>query len=269
MESLINPTKNLFSILNQSDKLIDLSNIKWLYPIEILPLAALISENNLRYQYPLDTKCKEYLKYFKFPKGLQKYTKNSFYCLPIYNFSASMKNISSLQTKSEIISNLIDVFAKNIGSPKGAINALSLAIDEIISNIEDHSEALRGWIHGQHYPNKKFLDVCILDRGITIKGCYQKNGRKIFEDKDALIKALQGESSKPEKIRGTGLRTFIEIILGAFGGEVIIISGNAIFYSSKKTKPIIKNLSIRWQGTIIAFRIPKMTKNIDYTKYIA
>lgn len=268
MESLIEPTKKLIKLLKLTDNVVDLSLEKFLCPIEILPLSALISGNQLQFINPKDEKCAGYVKYFNFPNGLTQFKPLSSNYIPIYKFSASKTDEKSLIDKSDILKNLINICLLKISSPKGAINALNLAVDEIISNIEDHSGSKFGWINAQYYPIKKYLDMCILDRGITISGRYKKVGKEFKSDSEALKNALEGESSKSEKIRGSGLPTFIKLITQAFDGEMIIISGSAIAYASKKSGPIVNKLSIKWDGTIVASRIPKNLKSINYTLYI-
>lgn len=268
MGSIIKPTKNLIKLLKSAKETVDLSTERFLCPIELLPLAALISEKSLKFIGPASSECAGYMEFFNFPNGLMRFSAGSRKFIPIYKFSASKADRKSLEDKSGILKNLIGICLHKIESPKGAINALNIAIDEIISNVEDHSGAKYGWINAQYYPNKKFLDVCILDRGITITGRYRAVGKVFKSDLDALKNALEGYSSKPERVRGSGLPTFIKMITQGFEGEIIAISGSAIAYASKRQEPVVQKLSVRWDGTIIAFRIPKNLKPIDYSLYI-
>lgn len=270
MESLIKPVKNLIKLLKNADKIIDLDQEKWLHPFEILPIAAIVSENNLDYIGPANEKCREYLKYFEFPYGLDQFQRMSTKFIPIYRFISSADDSKSIKIKSDIIDNLTKIFIEKIGSPSHIANAMNLMVDEVISNVRDHSDSQYGWIHAQHYPTKQYLDVCILNTGTTIFEKYKKRKVKfpIKNDIDALKKALQGYSSKPEMIRGSGLRTFVNMIRKGFKGEFVIISGSAIAYGAYSKIPIVQKISIKWQGTIIAFRIPDSQGKIDYTKYI-
>lgn len=267
MESMIKPTKDLIRFLKITDNTVDLSSMDFLYPIQILPLAAMISERSLKYVPPSNQDCTTYLRRFNFPDGLTEFIASEKF-IPIYKFSASKTNTQSSEDKSGILDNLLKICLMKLGSPRGLVNALSLAIDEIISNIEDHSAAKYGWINAQYYPTKKYLDMCIVDTGITIKGKYDRVGMLFENDLEALKKALEGESSKPEKIRGSGLPTFTKMITRGLQGEMVIISGSAIVYADKNHDPIIQKLSVRWDGTIVALRIPKNLASIDYTDYI-
>lgn len=269
MESILVQAKKLIQILKAREDIIDLSEIKFAQPIITLPLAALVSEKGLKFTKPADDKCLGYLKYFNFPNGFSEFSKLSSKYIPIYKFTASKKDEKSLIDKSEIIENLIKICAQKIGSPKGVINALSIAIEEIIDNIEEHSGAKYGWINAQYYPTKEYLDVCILDLGITLLNNYKKHGMGISDDSEALKNALEGLSTKQlETVRGSGLRTFTNMIRDGFGGEMVIVSGQAIAYANNKEAPLVQKLSIDWPGTIVAIRIPQRSKSIDYTLYI-
>ena len=267
METLLKPTKKLIETLKKSNNQIDLSLVDFSFPIMILPLAALISEKSLSHTLPKNQQCADYLKYFNFPNGFTEFVSSTKY-IPIYKFSASKADAKSISDKSEILKNLISICLEKLGTPKGSVDALNISVDEIISNIEDHSEAKYGWINAQYYPTKEYLDICILDRGITINGKYKKVGKDFGDDREALKCALYGESAKPEKLRGSGLRTFTKMVTQGFKGEMIIISGDAIVYANEKSDSLIQKLSLRWDGTIVALRIPKNSKPINYALYI-
>ena len=268
MESIVKSARNLIKLLKSADGIIDLSSEKFLCPIELLPLASLISEESKKFICPENTKCAEYLKFFNFPQGLTRFSARSDKYIPIYKFSASRGDEKSLTDKSEILKNLIGICLNKIGSPHGAVDALNIAIDEIISNIEDHSGAKFGWINAQYYPSKKFLEVCILDLGVTVASRYKKVGKIFNSDPEALKNALEGYSSKPELIRGSGLPTFIKMITQGLGGEIIAVSGGAIAYASKRQGPLVRKISTNWEGMIVSFRIPRNLEPVDYALYI-
>lgn len=267
MESILRPTKDLIGALRSAEDSVDLSCIDFTYPIMILPIAALVSEKSIDFTLPKNKNCAEYMKYFNFPNGSTEFKLSSKY-IPICKFFATKNDQVALAKKSKILKNLIGICLDKLGSPGGSVNALTLSIYEIISNIEDHSAAKYGWINAQYYPKKKYLDVCIADRGITINGRYKEAGKYLKNDQEALKSALSGESVKPEIIRGSGLPTFIKMITGGFKGEIVIISGDAIAYANKDKSPVIKKLTVRWDGTVVAFRVPKNMKRIDYAQYI-
>lgn len=264
MESIFPSTKKLIKILKRDRDTIDMSEIRFIFPVQILPLAALISEKKLPYEKPSSLDCSGYLNHLGFPDGFTKFDRAASGHIPIYKFSGQELN----SEKDEILKNLTDICLDKLGSPEGSVNALNVSIGEIIANIEDHSSADFGWINAQYYPSKKCLEMCILDKGIGISKRYQQVGKGFSNDLESLKNAIEGESSKKEKIRGSGLPTFTKMITQGFGGEMLIISGSAIVYANQKVAPIVKAITADWDGTIVAFRVPKNYKSIDYTKYI-
>jgi len=268
MESLINPTKQLIAFLKDAHGVVDLSAMRFLHPIQLLPMAAIIIEESLKYKMPASSNCAGYLNHFNFPNGYTQFKSVSSNYIPIYKFQGVNGTKTEMCNKSDVLKNLMKIMLRDIGSPEGAINALELVVDEIVSNVGEHSGARYGWINAQYYPKKKYLDVCILDRGKTITGKYKEVGKIFSNDRDSLKSALEGESSKPEKIRGSGLPTFVKMITKGFAGEMVVISGNAIAFASKRKNPLVQSITTRWGGTIVAFRIPNTQKPIDYTLYI-
>ncbi len=268
MESLIGPAKQLIGFLNDAHGVVDLSAMRFAYPIQLLPAAALITEKSLEYKMPSSSSCAGYLQYFHFPKGFTQFKSVSSSYIPIYKFHGINGTEAEISNKSDILRNLMRIMLRDLGSPTGAVNALELVVDEIVSNIGEHSGAKYGWINAQYYPKKKYLDVCILDRGKSITGRYKEAGKIFLNDLESLKSALEGESSKPEKIRGSGLPTFVKMVTRGFEGEIVVISGNAIAFGNKNSGPLVQNISAKWDGTIVAFRIPSNQNPIDYALYI-
>ena len=61
---------------------------------------------------------------------------------------------------------------KILGSISGAQNAVHYPITEIVTNIFDHSQQDQGFIFGQFYPKKNYLDICIVDCGRGLSKAY-------------------------------------------------------------------------------------------------
>ena len=269
---LLDQVKTLLRLLQNNydakEGFIDLSSLSWLYPLELLPLAALISDKSLDFIRP-DEKALKYLEYFNFPEGLNKYQKQSTRYLPIYKFSAKTRDISASGVRSEIINNLIEIFVNRVGVYSGVKDALYLSVDEIIANIDEHSISGTGWIHAQYYPTKKFLDICLVDTGVSIPGSFRNHSITFTNDTSAIIKALNGVSVSKEKLRGAGMRTFVKMATSGLGGEAVIISGKGLIYANRKSTIPYNIRTVEWKGTIIGLRIPSREGSLDYTKYIA
>ena len=146
-------------------------------------------------------------------------------------------------------------------------------IDETLDNITEHSESDRGYIFAQAYPRKGFLDVCIADRGVTLLGSYKKlPGNEIESDSEAIKAANRGLSSKnlPEaENRGFGIKTSKQMLIDGLGGQFLMMSGSSLYVKSRNIDSFYSMPNgLRWNGTIVALRIPYNAPTFNYINYI-
>jgi len=151
---------------------------------------------------------------------------------------------------------------------KGIKNGLYYPITELVTNIFEHSKQETGFIFGQFYPKKNYLDVCIVDTGRGLKAGYiEDKGLSLF-DEDAITEVMKGNSIKPNKERGYGVWTSKDVVCDGLGGDFILLSVSAVLISSKGTDKIVTLPNFFWQGVIIAYRIPKPNKVFDIFQYV-
>lgn len=189
--------------------------------------------------------------------------------IPIINFPART-NDDSKEAISTIVENII-IRQSNI-APNVA-QGIKYMVDETLDNITEHSESDRGFIYAQAYPKKRYLDICIADRGITLLGSYKRlPDNEISTDLEAIKAANRGISSKnlPEaENRGYGIYTSKRMLINGLGGEYLMISGSNFYYMHPGADGIY-NLpdGLRWNGTIVALRIPYKDSKFNYINYI-
>lgn len=189
--------------------------------------------------------------------------------IPIINFPA-WTNDDSKEAISTIVENII-IRQSNI-APNVA-QGIKYMVDEALDNITEHSESDRGFIYAQAYPKKRYLDICIADRGITLLGSYKRlPDNEISTDLEAIKAANRGISSKnlPEaENRGYGIYTSKRMLINGLGGEYLMISGSNFYYMHPGADGIY-NLpdGLRWNGTIVALRIPYQDSKFNYINYI-
>ena len=117
------------------------------------------------------------------------------------------------------------------------------------------------------------LDLCIADRGVTLLGSYQRlTDNEITTDLEAIRAANRGISSKnlPEaENRGYGIYTTKKMLVEGLGGQYLMISGGN-FYINIPGFDSFYSLpdNLRWNGTIIALRIPYNVAKFNYVNYI-
>lgn len=246
----------------------NLSQLKWVCPLLILPISAYISTTHSEYDLE-GCETESYLRTMGFPIGvdsIESFEKTNSSYIPITVFK---KEAGIDRDKLEALFG--NKIFKLLGNVEGTIDAIRYPISELVGNIFDHSKKDIGFICAQVYPQKQYLDVCIVDCGRGFAKAYAEDLGQQYSDQEALKAALEGESIKPDPNheRGTGLRTSKDIICKEMkGGSFILISGGAcvIIEDNKETPFLLPQFY--WQGAIIAFRIPKPSGPIDIYKIV-
>ncbi len=196
---------------------IDLSGEKWLYPTELLPVAVLLTEKpTIKVLLPKDGKVSGYFKYIT--EGYRHHSPSKT-TLPMLRIPTSETERNKMTDRLLEIEN---------GDLVGGKNAFGYVVSELISNVYEHSKFKVAYIMAQKYQNLEFLELCVVDNGISIPESLRKAGYEFNTDEKAIGEAvLHGTSSKksPEG-RGYGLRTIVKLLVKGLGGYGIIVSGN-------------------------------------------
>lgn len=258
-------------ILNsQSDNiLIDFSNIIWVAPTFIAPLACIINnlkskDRNIKLNLPSNTNTRNYLDKIYFPHGIKKIkSSKSKIHLPIFSFD-SKSEINTVEMCGRRIRDLLEKNSSDL--PRNTIDAIYYPISETIDNVQQHSESDESILFAQYYPNKDFLDICVCDDGISIPGCYKKHGFNINTDIDSVRMAVEkGVSTKTEK-RGYGLPSINNLVTKGMNGKLLVSSKyGAIYKTNQKTKPLYKYY---WPGTLVSMRLKVPKKEFNFYKYL-
>ena len=203
----------------------------------------------------------------EFLAELEKYTSKTY--IPIIDFAAG-RNSDAKEVVSSIVENMI---IQQLNIQSNVANGLKYMIDETLDNITEHSESDRGYIFAQAYPTKGFLDVCIADRGVSLLGSYEKlPDNEILSDMEAIKAANRGLSSKnlPDaENRGFGIRTSKQMLIQGLGGQYLMISGCSLYLKSCNLDTFYSMPhGLRWNGTIVALRIPYHSSSFNYINYI-
>lgn len=203
----------------------------------------------------------------EFLAELEKYTSKTY--IPIIDFAAG-RNSDAKEIVSSIVENMI---IQQLNIQSNVANGLKYMIDETLDNITEHSESDRGYIFAQAYPTKGFLDVCIADRGVSLLGSYEKlPDNEILSDMEAIKAANRGLSCKnlPEaENRGFGIRTSKQMLIHGLDGQFLMISGSSLYLKSCNLDTFYSMPhGLRWNGTIVALRIPYHSASFNYINYI-
>lgn len=249
---------------------IDLSEINWIYPLNILPIATLLSDlQNKGYKLniipPVSLKVKSYLKTINFFKGIHTLDtlRNKNY-IPIIFMSAKPDQVKN---REQIETCLKNILLKQMSGKRTLSNALGYTLSEMFDNIWEHSKSEYGWFLAQYYKNKNYVEICILDNGISLKGSYDRKKINVKNDTKAIELALSGVSTKKEE-RGMGLLSTKKLVTeSSLRGKFLLLSGKSGYYKYRN-KELLFNLKCHWRGTIVLFRLYKTKDKVEWAPYV-
>ena len=271
-DSLISQLLSLYETFkgksSEDDLEFDLSKIDWFYPLLTLPLSAYINDTQSKY-IANNLNNNSYLETIKFPDGIdsissfqQQVQKEKNY-IPI-----SVLRKSKGVERERLATLFTDLVFNILGTVKGTRNAIYYPITELVTNIFEHSKQDTGFVFGQFYPKKNYLDICIVDRGRGLAATYLQEKKLRLSDEDAITEVMKGNSTKLNSERGYGVRTSKRVVCEGLTGEFILVSGSAALISVNKKERIVSMPDFYWQGVIIAYRIPKPANSIDISPYL-
>lgn len=198
---------------------------------------------------------------------MEGYSKETF--IPIVSFPAQANS----DDKDAILSIVEDILIRQVGIERNVATGIKYMIEETVDNVTEHSKTDRGYIFAQANPTKGYLDVCIADRGITLLGSYRTLAdNEIADDMEAIKAANRGISCKnrPEaENRGFGIYTSKKMLIEGLQGQYLMISGDSLYMKNREFDNFYSlPEGIRWNGTIVAFRIPYQSSKFNYINYI-
>jgi hypothetical protein len=258
--NLVNSYLDFCCIKEESCKknIIDLSNKLWFYPTTLLPLGVYIKKYraSMKYLPPAEERIEKYIGLMINPAQMY----HSSY-VPLVILPQDQTEVNRL------LSNLSP--PKNAWGIVGGKSTYETLIDELVDNIYEHSEFSNAAVMAQRYDRKEIIELCILDDGISIPGSYKKHLGLEFDGVKAIEEAINGRSTKSEE-RGHGLYDSIKLVSEGMSGEIMIVSGDGIFYRDKSNNKLysLQDENYRLDGTLISIRLPFQRKDVLWYEYI-
>ena len=226
----------------EKDEIINIDSCDFITPIFLAPLMNFIYNNKKSIKHHKDPKVDDYLQRVL---GLKKHSNTT---LPFRWLDETTDNSEELTKDILQIIKPIDEMSQ----------ALKYIFYELTNNVYDHSKFDNGFVIGQNYPRTNNSDFCFMDNGISIPGSLKDYGFTFKNDCEAIIKAVNGLSSKHggEFVgRGTGLNTVINIVVQGAKGKVIIASGTGVVEITK-SKVYAKHVPENYiGGTLVGLRL--------------
>lgn len=224
----------------------------WMDPFAITVIADTIQcclqarGKEITYVNPDDIKLKKYLSQIGF---------NRFFHLNGADIhkdtSVELAQLTAL--KPVYIDDLISLIDSKMRLSQGVKDSLKMSMQEILTNVFDHSKSENGcFVCAQYYPVKRTIRLCITDFGVGILSNL-KAKYEVRTDIDAIrLSVEEGITSRPQSA-GFGL-THIRNFLKVNEGTLTIISGRGKvnFYSNKVES---YNISNEFEGTIVNLKI--------------
>jgi len=255
--------KNITNRVNRSNGpvVLDMSSIRWLDSFFTASVAALVENPNVvGFIRPRDQRVSGYINTIGFPNGYSEAD-----VIPTYKSYIPLTRLGRNEERSKELLKAFDSKLRSVASiSTEMLNTYLQPIYELFDNFLEHSFAASGFIAGQYYPRKEYLEVTMIDTGIGFAGSYQNNTDTPHTHQEALNKAFDGISSTSDPKRGNGISKSKKIICDAMGGSMMILSGDSAVAPSVDRRRLFNLRDFCWQGVIISFRIPKTDTPINF-----
>jgi len=151
------------------------------------------------------------------------------------------------------IEDLIILIDSKMRLSQGVKDSLKMSIQEILTNVFDHSRSDDGcFVCAQYYPVKKVIRLCVTDFGVGIRANLKKK-YQISTDIEAIKKSVEvGVTSRPQSAGFglTNIRNFIKVNEGTL--TIVSGRGKVNFYTNKIES---YNMSKGFEGTIVNLKI--------------
>lgn len=151
------------------------------------------------------------------------------------------------------IDDLLSLIDSKMRLSQGVKDSLKMSMQEILTNVFDHSKSENGcFVCAQYYPAKRKIRLCITDFGVGILANLKKK-YKPKTDIEAIEKSVEEGVTSRQQSAGFGL-THIRNFLKVNEGTLTIISGRGkVNFYSNKVKSY--NISKGFEGTIVNLKI--------------
>jgi anti-anti-sigma regulatory factor/anti-sigma regulatory factor (Ser/Thr protein kinase) len=239
----------------------DLSKTTFITPFGLVLLAGTIAEcqaqnKKAKYRRPDKSVTQKFLSTIGF---------NKFFKIPSNGWpeiaSANVQLRRLQQIDYFLTDQILQVFGFSLHMTKGVEGSLKLALNELMTNVFDHSESVRGcYVCAQRYSLSKKIRLCIADFGIGFLAALRRVPKynTLRNDYAAIELAVrEGITSRIGKDAGYGL-AHIQRFIKVNQGKMYILSGKGKIlwdYTGLKYKERNQTMHDVFQGAIIELEI--------------
>lgn len=131
-------------------------------------------------------------------------------------------------------------------------HVIEFCITEIVDNAKVHSKASNCFLMAQHYSNKGFVELCVVDNGIGMK-----ESMKTETVEEALVNSINASTKGVDSPgAGNGLCLSSRMIKnGKCPKSALIIYSADRYLDIGDNSMFLKNSHLNWQGTIVVLRV--------------
>lgn len=244
----------------------DMSDMEWVFPTTLLPLGSFLTRTGIDVVLPRNPGVSDYISMMLTPASIPSDRSKSYIPLvPLPARNADADRVLGL------IYRLHDH-----GRLYGGESAFKYFIGEMVDNVYQHSRFSNSFVMAQRYEKKGFVEVAVVDDGVTIGGSLRGSGVEPFTDLQAIVEILErGISAKGAGERGYGIRTNVRIYTEGLKGAVLIVSGEGaveLAFSESGGRVGQNNYHLQGSrstldGTLVSVRIPFPASEVDIHDY--
>jgi len=244
----------------------DLRRLDWVYPTTLLPLGSFLIRTGGKCLPPTNPGVADYIS-IMFGRRLQVVDPGKTY-MPLVPLPRQSTDAD------RVLGHIYRLH--DHGRLCGGESAFKYLIGEMVDNVYQHSHFSNAFVMAQRYENKGFVEVAIVDDGVTIGESLRNAGFRTNEDSDAIVRVLaEGISAKGTDTRGYGIRSNASMFTVGLKGAVLIVSGRGAveLVSSERDGKVRQNNyrleggSSSLNGTLVSVRIPYPSGRVDIHDY--
>ena len=241
-------------------RVVDLDvSANWVTPIHLIALAASSKYLGIKIACRISkSKTRAYINRIRFPDGTRDVL-SSGTAIPLTMLDSHRDDDILGEYEARILQDVEKRYRSNFE------NTLKYMTSELTTNIREHSRSESYWILAQHWPSTDTCEIAIADTGIGYLESYRGTDYEVENHHAAITNALEGRSSKNNVERGAGVPSTVRIFTEGYGGEVVMMTGDAIRVVRGSVSTPYR-LRSSWQGTLIGLHFDM--KNVNIYPYL-
>jgi hypothetical protein len=232
--------------------LLDLSGLRWLLPIHLVAAASLAHAHAgtgraVRLVGPEDAETAHYAGRMRLGKLLDAVgAEHDVPSVRERDLRTELLEVTMLQGPDDVRRLAELVHDKVRATDAAAAAALFDCLAELGSNVYDHAGTV-GFAAAQTLPRTGYVRFAVGDAGVGLLETLRRHEART--DRDAIALALSGASRLPDRDRGRGLPSTLELV-SVFGGSLHVVTGHASVNATSIGRTH-RDVAVAYGGTLL------------------